>query len=72
MPLVFLLHSLINCLRKRRTRPRTFNTTTSFVVPNEFTDQENEPLVIRGQGTKIPSKEYKSIFEENGDSVAAN
>ena len=72
VPLVFLLQSLINCLRKRRTRPCTFNTTTSFVVPNEFTDQENEPLVIRGQGTKIPSKEYKSIFEENGDSVAAN
>ena len=69
VPLVFLLHSAINCLRRKRTRPHTFNTTTSFVVPNEFTDQENEPLVIRGQGTMIPSKRYKSIFDDSPDAV---
>ena len=41
----------------------TLNTTTSYNVSNESSDQENEPLVIKGQGTKVPCKEYKSIFE---------
>ena len=63
IPLTCLLHLSILCCRKRKTRQHVLTTTTSYDVPNEFTDQEDEPLVIRGQRTKILSKGYKSVFE---------
>ena len=66
IPLVLMLHSSILCCRKKSnsSRQRTVNTMTSYSVPNEFTDQEDtEPLIIRGQGMKLPCKEYKSVFE---------
>ena len=63
IPLICLLHVSRLCCRKKQTRQHVVTTTTSYVVPNEFTDQEDEPLIIRGQRTKVPSKEYKSIFE---------
>lgn len=68
IPLVLTLHSGFTCCRKKSNlnRQRTVNTITSYIVPNEFTDQEDtEPLIIRGQGIKIPYKEYKSVFERN-------
>ena len=63
IPLVFLLHSSINCCRKKRNKLYTPSTTTSYVVPNECSDQEDEPLIIKGQGTLVPSMEYHSVFE---------
>ena len=63
IPLICLLHVSRLCCRKKQTRQHVLTTTTSYIVPNEFTDQEDEPLIIRGQRTKVPSKEYKSIFE---------
>ena len=57
-----LLHSSINCYKKQRKRMHTLNTTTSYIVPNESSDQD-EPLIIKGKGTQVPCKEYKSIFE---------
>ena len=63
LPPAFLLHSSINYYKKQRKRMYTLNSTTSYNVSNESSDQENEPLVIKGQGTKVPCKEYKSIFE---------
>ena len=63
IPLICLLHVSRLCCRKTQTRQHVVTTTTSYVVPNEFTDQEDEPLIIRGQRTKVSSKEYKSIFE---------
>jgi len=63
IPLICLLHVSRLCRRKKQTRQQVVTTTTSYVVPNEFTDQEDEPLIIRGQRTEVPSKEYKSIFE---------
>ena len=61
IPVICLLYLSIVCCRKKRNSQYPLNTTTSFTVPNEFTDQEDEHLIIR-QGTKIPSKDYKSIF----------
>jgi len=63
IPLICLLHMCRLCYRKKQTRQHVLTTTTSYVVPNEFMDQEDEPLIIRGKRTKVPSKEYKSIFE---------
>ena len=63
---ICLLYLSIACYRKEHNSQHPLNTTTSFTVPNEFTDQEDEHLIIR-QGTKIPSKNYKSIFEGTGD-----
>ena len=63
IPLFSLLHVSRLCCRKKQTRQHVLTTTTLYVVPNEFTDQEDELLIIRGQRTKVPSKEYKSIFE---------
>ena len=57
-----LLHSSINYYKKQRKRTHTLNTTTSYLVPNESSDQD-EPLIIKGQGTKVPCKDYKSVFE---------
>ena len=65
IPFICLLYLSIACFRKKNNSQRPLNTTTSFTVPNEFTDQEDEHLIIR-QGTKITSKNYKSIFEGNG------
>ena len=62
VPLICLLYLSVMCCKKKKTT-HALTTSTSFVVPNEFADQENEPLVIRGQRTEIQSKEYKSIFE---------
>ena len=62
LPTAFLLHSSINYYKKQQKRMHTLNTTTSYIVPNESSDQD-EPLIIKGQGTKVPCKEYKSIFE---------
>ena len=67
IPFICLLYLSIACCRKEHNSPHPLNTTTSFTVPNEFTDQEDEHLVIR-QGMKIPSKNYKSIFEGNSSS----
>ena len=64
IPVICLLYLSIVCCRKKHNSQHPLNTTTSFTVPNEFTDQEDEHLIIR-QGTKIPSKDYKSIFEGN-------
>ena len=64
IPFICLLYLSIACCRKEHNSQHPLNTTTSFTVPNEFTDQEDEHLIIR-QGTKIPSKNYKSIFEGN-------
>jgi len=50
------------CCRKKQTKQH-FPTTSYYIVPNEFTNQEDEPLVIRGQRSEIQSKAYKSIFE---------
>ena len=63
VPLICLLHMSRLCCRKKQTRQHVLTTTTSFVVPNEFTDQEDEPLIIRGKRTEVSSKEYKSVFE---------
>ena len=63
IPLVFLLHSSINFCRKKRNKLYTPSTTTSYIVPNECSDQEDEPLIIKGQGTLVPSMEYQSVFE---------
>ena len=68
IPFVCLLHLSTICCRKKQIRQHTLNTTTSFIVSNECTDQENEPLVIN-QGTKTPSKTYQSIFEGNSFSI---
>ena len=57
-----LLHSSLNCYKRHRKRTHTLNTTTSYVVPNESSDQD-KPLIIKGRGTKVPCKEYKSVFE---------
>jgi len=68
IPLVLMLHSGFTCCRKKSNlnRQHTVNTITSYIVPNEFTDQEDtEPFIIRGQGIKIPCKEYKSVFERS-------
>ena len=62
LPTAVLLHSSINCFKKQCKRTHTLNTTTSYVVPNESSDQD-KPLIIKGQGTKVPCKDYKSIFE---------
>ena len=67
IPFMCLLYLSIACCRKEHNSPHPLNTTTSFTFPNEFTDQEDEHLVIR-QGMKIPSKNYKSIFEGNSSS----
>ena len=64
IPFTCLLYFSIVCCRKERNKQHPPNATTSFVVSIEFTDQENEPLIIR-QDIKIPSKKYKSIFEGN-------
>ena len=66
IPFICLLHLSTICCRKKQIRQRVLNTTTSFTVSNECTDQENEPLVIN-QGTKTPSKTYQSIFEGNSN-----
>jgi len=63
IPLICLLHLSRLCCIKKQTRQHLLTNTTSYVVPNEFTDQEDEPLIIRGQKTEVSSKEYKSIFE---------
>ena len=63
IPLICLLHLSILCCRKKKTTQHVLTTTTSFDVPNEFTDQEDEPLVIRGRRAEILSKGYKSVFE---------
>ena len=65
IPLVFLLHSSINCCRKMRSKLHTPSVTTSYIVPNECSDQEDEPLIIKGQGALVPSNEYQSVFEGN-------
>ena len=62
LPTAVLLHSSVNCYKKQRKRMHTLNTTTSYIVPNESSDQV-KPLIIKGQGTKVPCKDYKSIFE---------
>ena len=62
IPVVFLLHSSINCCRNKQNKLYTPSTTTSYIVPNECSDQD-EPLIIKGQGTLVPSKEYQSVFE---------
>ena len=67
VPLVVLLHSSVKCYRKKQDGLYTPSATTSYIVPNEFSDQEDEPLIIRGQETKIPSREYKSIFEGSAE-----
>ena len=67
IPLVVLLHSSIKCCRKKQDGLYTPSAATSYIVPNECSDQEDEPLIIRGQETKIPSKEYKSIFEGSAE-----
>ena len=64
IPFTCLLYFSIVCCRKECNKQHPPNATTSFVVSIEFTDQENEPLIIR-QDIKIPSKKYKSIFEGN-------
>ena len=65
IPLICLIHSIVCCRKKCSTnKQHPLSTTTSFTVPNEFTDQGDEHLIIR-QGTKIPSRNYKSIFEGN-------
>ena len=66
IPFVCLLHLSTICWRKKQIRRHTLNTTTSFIVSNECTDQENEPLVIN-QGAKTPSKTYQSVFEGNSN-----
>ena len=66
IPVICLLYLSIVCCRKKHNSQHPLNTTTSFTVPNEFTDQEDEHLIIR-QGTKIPSKDYKSVFEGNSN-----
>ena len=65
VPLVFLLHSSINFCRKKRNKLHTPSITTSYIVPNECSDQEDERLIIKGKGIKVPSREYGSIFEGN-------
>ena len=52
LPATVLLHSSINCYKKQQKRTRTLNTTTSYIVPNETSDQD-EPLIIKGQGTNL-------------------
>ena len=37
----------------------TLNTTTPSNVSNESSDQENKPLDIKRQGTKVPCKKHK-------------
>ena len=64
IPLICLIHSSTLCCRKKQTRHHNQTTTTSHIVPNEFTDEENEPLIIRGERTEISSTMYKSTFEE--------
>ena len=66
IPVICLLYLSIVCCRKECNSQYPLNTTTSFTVPNEFTEQEDEHLIIR-QGTKIPSKDYKSVFEGNSN-----
>ena len=65
VPLIFLLHLIIRFWKKYRNKPRLLNTITSFSVSNEFTDQEDEALIIRGECTTLPVKKYKSIFDGN-------
>ena len=63
IPLVVLVHSSIKCYRKKQGGLYTPTATTSYIVSNELSDQEGEPLIIKGQVTKIPSKGYNSILE---------
>ena len=62
VPLVFLLHASIRLCKMKQGRLSTMNTTTSFSVSNEFPDEEDKTLIIKGQGT-IQAKEYKSVLE---------
>ena len=55
----FLLHSSINYYKKITKQMYTLNTTTSSNVSNESSDQENKPLNIKRQGTKVPCKKHK-------------
>ena len=64
IPFICLLYLSIVCCRKECNKERPLNTTTSFVASNEFTDQEDEPLIIK-QGTKISPQKYQSVFEGN-------
>ena len=50
VPLICLLHLSIVYCRKQQNREHTLSTTTSYTVSNEFTDQEDDPLIIRGSG----------------------
>ena len=62
VPLVFLLHASIRLCKMKQGQLSTMNTTTSFSVSNEFPDEEDKALIIKGQGT-IQVKEYKSVLE---------
>ena len=68
VPVICLLYLSIVCCRKECNKEQPLNTTTSFVASNEFTDEEDEPLIIK-QGTKVPSKKHQSVFEGNNISV---
>ena len=62
VPLVFLLHASVRLCKMKQGRLSTMNTTTSFHVPNEFPDEEDNALIIKGQGT-IQVQGYKSVLE---------
>ena len=64
VPFICLLYLSIICCRKECNKEHPLNTTTSFVASNEFTDQEDEPLIIK-QGTKVPHpKSIKVCLKE--------
>ena len=63
IPLICLLHLSLSYCRQKQKKLHALNTTTCYIVPNEFTDQEDDPLIIRGNSAEIPSKGYKSVFE---------
>lgn len=63
IPLICLLHLSMSFCRRKQNKQHALNTTTCYIVPNEFTDQEDDPLIIKGSSEAISSKEYKSIFE---------
>ena len=68
VPVICLLYLSIACCKKECNKEQPLNTTTSFVASNEFTDEEDEPLIMN-QGTKVPSKKHQSVFEGNNISV---
>ena len=59
-----LLHSSLNCYKRHRKRTHTLNTTTSYVVPNESSDQD-KPLIIKEPHAAGPAVVLRPLRSKN-------